>query len=165
MTDVNIRFWSKVNVLSDDDCWEWSGGKYPSGYGTFSFMGKSMQAHRVSYILTTGEIPPRMCICHKCDNPPCVNPRHLFLGTYQDNTNDMIKKGRWKKGEMSMNSTKRAFNLYLSEEVIEKLEKMANYDGKSKSQYVSDWIEADWDMQLTDRDFNNAVTTNDKEKK
>lgn len=88
------KFWKKVNKLSDDECWLWIAHKIPSGYGQFNAMGKIMRAHRVSWILKNGPIPPEKVICHKCDNPSCVNPNHLFLGTLKDNSRDMIKKGR-----------------------------------------------------------------------
>jgi len=99
------RFWSKVNKLGPDDCWEWIGGKYTStGYGKFSLIkdsGKNsdMGAHRYSYILMHGKIPSDMMVCHMCDNPPCVNPNHLFLGTAKDNAWDSIRKGRNAFGE------------------------------------------------------------------
>lgn len=83
-------------VLKGDGCWEWSGCRTNGGYGRF---GRSRRlgwilAHRMSWILAHGEIPPDMCVCHKCDNRICVKPDHLFLGTKQDNIKDCITKGR-----------------------------------------------------------------------
>ncbi len=86
------RFIEKVEKSST--CWYWKAQIYPNGYGGFSLYGKNMHAHRASWTLHNGEIPKGMCICHKCDNPCCVNPDHLFLGTYKDNTQDMIAKKR-----------------------------------------------------------------------
>lgn len=87
------RFWSKVKVNSIYDCWEWQAAKI-RGYGLFEYKGKSRRAHRVSWEITYGDIPKGMYVLHKCDNPACVNPNHLFLGTQEDNMRDMIQKGR-----------------------------------------------------------------------
>lgn len=99
------RFWSKVQKMSKDNCWEWTGFRNDNGYGYMQVYGKNIRprkkigAHRMSYIIHFGDIPKGFCICHKCDNRNCVNPNHLFLGTYNDNIQDMIKKGRapWQK--------------------------------------------------------------------
>lgn len=82
-------FWNQVDIRGDNDCWEWQGRRTPWGYG---YNGR--YAHRRSYLWTYGSID-LPCICHSCDNPPCVNPAHLFEGTYSDNTQDSIAKGRW----------------------------------------------------------------------
>ncbi len=88
------RFWSKVDIRSSNDCWSWKAGRFDFGYGQFWFEGKTMKAHRMAWILTHGKIPDNKLVLHKCDNPPCVNPKHLWVGTYRDNTRDMIIKGR-----------------------------------------------------------------------
>jgi uncharacterized protein YerC len=89
------KFWAQVEKT--DACWNWTSGKDRNGYG--SFRGKAggrvyQRAHRFAYALIHGDIPSGMCVCHSCDNPPCVNPEHLFLGTDGDNMNDKISKGR-----------------------------------------------------------------------
>jgi hypothetical protein len=87
------RFWVKVDASGE--CWEWRAHRKPGGYGQFTVRkGYFASAHVVSYALTNGPIPAGMVVCHRCDNPPCVRPDHLFLGTQADNARDMIAKGR-----------------------------------------------------------------------
>ena len=88
------RFWKKVNKGNDDVCWEWQASRISTGYGQFWYKNKNIKAHRLSWILSNGSIPKNKCVLHSCDNPPCVNPKHLWLGSLLDNTRDMIAKGR-----------------------------------------------------------------------
>lgn len=89
------RFWSKVAFTANPNkCWEWQAGKTKYGYGELMIKNKQVYAHRLSWELTYGEIPDGLFVCHKCDNPKCVNPNHLFLGTNLDNVRDMVSKGR-----------------------------------------------------------------------
>lgn len=85
------RFWEKVDKSSP--CWIWRGARSRAGYGVFWFNGRNEHSHRVAYLLTTGPIGG-LDVCHRCDNPPCCNPAHLFLGTASDNAKDMVSKGR-----------------------------------------------------------------------
>lgn len=93
-------FWKRL-TKTDSGCWEFSGCKSSDGYGRLIFQGRKLSAHRLAYELTEGAIPDGMAICHKCDNPPCCNPDHLFLGTQADNVADRVAKGRegYRKGE------------------------------------------------------------------
>ena len=86
------RFYSKIE--ESDNCWLWKGAIQSKGYGSFSIDKKTYLAHRISYEIHHGEIPNGMLVLHKCDNRRCVNPDHLFLGTAQDNYDDMVAKGR-----------------------------------------------------------------------
>lgn len=89
---IQERFEAKFTKF--EDCWEWEACKNDSGYGMFNFSGQTRKAHRVAYQFYVGEIPEGMCVCHQCDNPGCVNPAHLFLGTKFDNNKDCESKGR-----------------------------------------------------------------------
>lgn len=90
---LELRFWK--HVTKSEGCWLWAGKRLPRGYGIVSVTHTTTRlAHRVAYQLTYGDFDNSLKVLHKCDNPPCVNPEHLFLGTDADNVHDMDKKGR-----------------------------------------------------------------------
>lgn len=92
-------FWSKVAITADDNqCWLWLGGLNEDYYGLITWNNKVMIASRVAWMYPDYVIPDGMFVCHSCDNPRCCNPKHLFIGTHQDNMTDMARKGRMPKG-------------------------------------------------------------------
>lgn len=128
------RFWNKVKVISNS-CWEWQGGKNKNGYGKFNVTYgfgeyKDISAHRYSYQLKYKIIPADMWVCHTCDNPPCVNPDHLFLGNVQDNVNDCVAKNRHARGENN-------FNAKLTNQDVISIRERCNIDQLAKEFDVS----------------------------
>lgn len=105
------RFWKLVKSGNPDECWEWQGSKGKGGYGRFNkynrLKNSHIYAHKFSYELHNGPVPDGLLVLHKCDNPGCVNPNHLWLGTYRDNCLDMINKGRAKIGGKPYDPTKK----------------------------------------------------------
>lgn len=90
-----MKFWDCVEIKEDlDSCWEWKSKAGTNEYGNTTYRNSYWSSHRLAWFLYYGEIPQGMYVCHKCDNPPCCNPNHLFLGTHQDNVNDREKKRR-----------------------------------------------------------------------
>lgn len=101
------RFIEKIELFDKTECWNWNGYKNKKGYGTINIEGRKacdVLAHRASYTLFIGVITNGMLVLHKCDNPSCVNPDHLFQGTAKDNTQDAINKGRqfWQKRKKAL---------------------------------------------------------------
>jgi HNH endonuclease len=87
------RFWAKVDIREPHECWPWKACRLRFGRGRFALEGAQAMAHRVAFFIANGRWP-RPCACHRCDNPPCCNPAHLFEGTRADNNADMFAKGR-----------------------------------------------------------------------
>lgn len=98
MEEIKARFWSNVDKRGTDECWPWMAGRFLEGYGQFRVWKKHIKAHRFSYEITIGPIGKGLLACHTCDNPPCCNPKHIFVGTHADNARDMTAKGRGYKG-------------------------------------------------------------------
>lgn len=129
ITEKNIKnFWKKVEKT--DDCWFWRGAISNTGYGNFCFRKKNKLiqngAHRFSYILQYGKIPRRKFVCHKCDNPSCVNPLHLFVGTNSENIKDSFNKGRIPirgekhyRAKLTDESVRHIRNLYATKKYIQ----------------------------------------------
>lgn len=95
------RFRKRIDIRGKNECWPWTGGKSSKevgqNYGKVWFMGRKHRAHRLAYELFNRSLLPTELVCHSCDNPPCCNPKHLFVGNHYDNTHDCISKGRSKK--------------------------------------------------------------------
>ncbi len=105
LTDSDLtRYWAKVDKAGPDDCWEWAAGKVQNGYGKFWLNGFSFQANRIVYFIEHEVDPNDKQVCHSCDNPGCCNPKHLWLGTDQDNTDDCKQKGRDARGSKKGNA-------------------------------------------------------------
>ena len=123
------RFWRFVT--KDEGCWEWRGSKNRGGYGFFVFDSVKYLAHRFSYELANGERLGGLLCCHKCDNPPCVNPDHLFSGTHIDNIQDAMKKGRLVRTEETKNKIRGTKNgrSILTPRLVRKIRMKSNENG------------------------------------
>jgi len=106
-----IHPWILKKTVREGDCLVFTGSRNKAGYGVTQFQNYKSVAHRIAYALTNGPIPKGLLVCHKCDNPPCINPEHLFLGTHKDNALDMHAKGRGRRGKRNGKAMKLADEL------------------------------------------------------
>jgi len=103
MADIAERLLRSRRIDPLSGCWEWTGARKPDGYGRLFRRGRQLTAHRLAYEQWRGPIPPGLSVLHRCDNPACFNPEHLFLGTQADNIADCIAKGRAFRAKGSAN--------------------------------------------------------------
>lgn len=156
------RFWAKVKKGDPAQCWIWMGTLGHKGHGTFRVNSKKNEgAHRFSYQSIYGEIPKGMCICHSCDNPSCVNPLHLWVGTRSDNNTDRANKGRSACGEGEYNNLSKLKNSQVIR-IRELLKegwtqcKIAEIFGVSQSQISHIKLGKAWSHVLPDKGEDNA---------
>lgn len=124
--DPVVRFWAKVRKSDGEGCWEWTAGKQASGHGFFfPKHGKIVRAYRYAWELTFGAIPAGLCVLHHCDNPACVRPDHLFLGTQADNMRDMDAKGRRAKHNPANQSGEKNHQAKLTADIVQRIKALS----------------------------------------
>ena len=120
------RLWKRVDKPSPQQCWEWRGARNRLGYGVLTVRRRRWLAHRLAWSLARGKaIPDGLVVCHRCDNPSCVNPKHLWLGTQADNMRDMFEKGRGKQVVPRNNVGARNPMAKLSDEQVREIRTLA----------------------------------------
>ena len=137
-TKVFSYFWKRVQKQEEDICWNWEGILDDNNYGIVKCNGVHVGAHRISYTIHKGPIPTGLSVLHKCDNPSCVNPNHLFAGTRKDNNKDRDSKNRQAKGERQGHAKlTKDIVLLLRKEFSEKDPKMGDYEKTAQKYNVT----------------------------
>ncbi len=132
------KFWKCVEIKEQGECWEWMFARHRFGYGWFTYKGQLMNSHRVAYLLFYGSIPKGMCVLHRCDNAPCCNPTHLFLGTKGDNNRDRARKGRSTHVYPNKPAPKGELNPFakLNDDAVREIRRLYN-EGNMKSKDIA----------------------------
>jgi len=140
-------FWSKINKDGSipvhmphlGKCWEWTGAKATRGYGNVKWEGHTNKVHRVIWQLTYGEIPSGLEICHSCDNTSCCNPKHLFLGTHQDNMDDRERKNRGNRDNRNIASGEQHYAHKLTSQQVSEIRQRYAIGGISQSKLAAEY--------------------------
>jgi hypothetical protein len=98
---LSFRFWSKVTIGEENECWNWKAAVQWDGYGNIKILDNQFKSHRVAFELSIGPIPKKQYVCHTCDNKRCCNPSHLFTGFQEHNMRDMTNKRRHKNARLT----------------------------------------------------------------
>lgn len=129
---IKDRFMKHVIIRTDSDCWSWAGNLRVDGRPTFSIKGKKYSAARISFEIHKGPFDKILHVCHKCDNPICTNPTHLFLGTAFDNMKDMTDKGRRAYGDKVANKGETNPSAKLTSKIIQEIRETYDKGGVSQ---------------------------------
>jgi len=162
LSNYNLdRFWKNIDKQSDDKCWNWIGKLSKGGYGNFWIKDLSDKAHRISWFINYGELPPKIFVCHHCDNRKCVNPKHLFLGTSSDNNKDRAKKGRsakpiWCIPKLNNEQKEELIKRYLNGESQRKLAKFYNINQRLVWQIIH--------KKIPERNYKHAPKLTDEQR-